>query len=78
MTPVLGSQLNLPNVGSGSGLSGANSGGLIPMVQNGPSLVVNVSAGTVVGSGGMNQLADTVAQTMVRNLQTQGIRLTRG
>jgi len=75
---VLGSQLNLPNVGSGSGPSGANSGGLIPMVQNGPSLVVNVSAGTVVGPGGMNQLADTVAQTMVRNLQTMGIRVTRG
>jgi hypothetical protein len=79
ISPAGTAPLSLPNVSP----SGANSGGLTPFSQQmiqpaGPTMVVNVSAGTVVGSGGMDQLAKTIWDTGVRNLQTMGIRLTRG
>jgi hypothetical protein len=74
MGTVLGSQLNLPNVGSGSGPSGANSGGLPfapPVFPNSPAIPsVNITGGP--------QFVQSLMNEFVRNLQTQGIRLTRG
>lgn len=44
----------------------------------GVTLQVNVNNnGTLVGQGGMTQLANTVGDTIVKQLATQGIRLTR-
>jgi len=71
---VLGS-LNLPNVSTGSGLS-ASTGGMPfapPVFQSGPNSQipsVNITGGP--------QFVQSLMNEFVKNLQTQGIRLTRG
>ena len=74
MIGATGTTVSLPNVGPGSGISGANTGGLPfapPVFQSGPQSNVTVN---VNGS----QFVQNLMNEFVRNLQTQGIRLTRG
>jgi hypothetical protein len=75
--PVLGSQLLASQLPTGS----ADVPGF--KTQGGSALgsQINVTVnvpGTLVGSGGMQQLSDTVANTMISTLSAKGIRLTRG
>ena len=54
--------------------TGASVTGQPPQIN----ISVPVQAGTLVGSGGMQELSTTVADTVVKQLETLGIRLTSG
>jgi hypothetical protein len=78
--PVVGA---LPNVGPSGGMTGGlNPGVYTPGYQatvggTGPSVVNNIQAGVVVGTGGMDQLARMVGDQLIKNLQNQGFTIRR-
>lgn len=76
ITPLSNPQATVP-----SGTNGGKSFGGLENPQAigaGPvPMVVNVTAGSIVGAGGVRELTNLVSSELVKNLGTMGIRITR-
>ena len=66
---------SIPTIGSPAGQGIGN--GITPASAFSTNLIVNLSAGTVVGQNGMQQLSTMVGNNIVQSLQRMGIRLNR-
>ena len=66
-----------PTGGIGGGATGADALSYTSTVPQGSTLTLNISAGNVVGQGGMQQLTTLIGQQLVQMLAAKGIRLNR-
>jgi trimeric autotransporter adhesin len=75
----VGGSLNTPTIGTATPVistSGTTEGETLNPAYN-ANFSITIQAGTVVGSGGMQQLANMVGNQLVKNMNQSGIRITR-